>query len=83
MNNIVDIELIEFFSVGDKVSLDGLFGLVVQTYDLDGFVITGGNLVVMWDTSVDCDYQVCNDIERHLKRVSACHTFKFISDGNS
>lgn len=82
LNNIIDIEYVEFFEVGNKVILDSICGVVVQTYTLsDENLIIGGSLVICWDSRVDCDFEICSpEKESHLIRIEDSYQFKYIND---
>lgn len=87
MIEIIDIEYREFLEVGDKVCLAGeiKFGVVVQTYELsEDNVITGGELIICWDTDIECDYEICSgDKEHFLFRIDPMHEFIYINDDGS
>ncbi len=82
--DIIDIEYTEFFDVGDKVCLGNWrkFGVVVKTYNLDeNNRIIGGDLIICWDTDVECDYEICSgDKENFLFRIDPCYEFTYIND---
>lgn len=81
MREIIDIEYSEFFEVGDKVCLVNKCGVVVQAYELENNVVTGGKLIICWDSSVECDFQVVSgEMENFLFKIDQSYEFEYISD---
>ena len=84
MREIIDIEYSEFFEVGDKVCLASKIGVVVQTYELDNSIVTGGKLIVCWDSPVDCDFEVIRgEKENFLFRIDQSYEFEYINDNRT
>lgn len=81
MREIIDIEYSEFFEVGDKVCLVNKCGVVVKTYELKDNVVIGGQLIICWDTSVDCDFEIVSgERENFLFKIDPSHEFEYIND---
>lgn len=85
MNEIIDIEYSEFFSVGDKVNLNNKFGLVVETYKINqNNFVSGGNLIICWDSPVDYDIQIIESIiEPLLIKIHPSYKFYYIDDNGN
>lgn len=82
MREVIDIEYTEFFEVGDKVSFCNKLGVVMETYHLDeNNRITGGDLIICWDTKVECDFEVFSgDRENFLFKIDPSYEFEYIND---
>ena len=81
MREIIDTEYSEFFEVGDKVCLVNKCGVVVKTYELEGNVVIGGQLIICWDTSIDCDFEVVSgERENFLFKIDPSYEFEYIND---
>jgi hypothetical protein len=81
LREIIDIEYSEFFEIGDKVCLVNRIGVVVQTYQLENNIVTGGKLIVCWDSPVDCDFEVIRgEKENFLFRIDQNYEFEYIND---
>jgi hypothetical protein len=82
IEDIEDIDYVEFFEVGNKIDLLGDFGVVVQTYDLDeDNLIVGGDLIVSWDSKVEADYESCSgNLEPFIVRLEEDYEFTYIND---
>lgn len=81
MKEIIDIEYSEFFEVGDKVCLANKCGVVLETYLLENNIISGGKLIICWDSPVECDIQVVSgEEENFLFRIDQNYEFEYISD---
>lgn len=81
MREIIDIEYSEFFEAGDKVCLVNKCGVVVQAYEVENNMVTGGKLIVCWDSPVDCDFEVISrEKEIFLFRIDQNYEFEYISD---
>jgi len=81
MGKIIDIEYSELFEVGDEVRLEDKCGVVVESYILDkNNYIAGGKLIILWDTSISCDFEIIHgEMEHSLSRIkSPHHKFKYI-----
>jgi len=82
MREIIDTQYTEFFEVGDKVCLVSKCGVVVKTYELNEKKhIIGGDLIVCWDTKVECDFEICSgDKENFLFKIEDSYQFEYIND---
>jgi hypothetical protein len=84
LRDIIDIEFTEFYDVGDKVCLanGSKFGVVVETYEIsEDNKIIGGELIICWDTNVECDYEICSGgKENFLFKIDPEYEFTYIND---
>lgn len=81
MREIIDIEYSEFFEVGDKVCLVNKCGVVVQAYQVENNVVSGGKLIICWDSPVECDFEVVRgEEENFLFRIDQSYEFEYIND---